>query len=298
MSEWIKSPLGQITDIRVSSVDKKIHKDKSLVKLCNYMNVYTNSYICKGDSFQVGSADSNEISRFLLKPDDVVITKDSETPDDIAIPSIVSESIDNLVCGYHLAILRPNQSMLDGAFLMHKFKLPEIKKYFYQVANGSTRYGLTINDIEDTCIYAPTSLAEQRKIAGILSTVDTVIEKTEATIAKYQATKAGMMQDLFTRGIDPSTGKLRPRQEEAPELYKQSELGWVPKEWEAKPLGEYLQFISYGFTNPMPETESGPHMVTATNIYDGEIQIETSRKTSQTSFDLLSSKSKPSIGDV
>ena len=117
--------------------------------------------------------------------------------------------------------------------------MPEVKKHFFQVANGSTRYGLTIGDIENVQISIPTSLPEQRKIARILSTVDAVIEKTEAAIAKYKAIKSGMMRDLFTRGIDLKTGKLRPRYEDAPELYKQSELGWVPKEWEVVKIGDF-----------------------------------------------------------
>lgn len=78
----------------------------------------------------------------------------------------------------------------------------------------------------------------QRKIADILRTIDDVIENTEAAIDKYQAIKAGMMQDLFTRGIDSKSGKLRPTIDEAPELYKETELGWIPKEWEIATLNE------------------------------------------------------------
>jgi type I restriction enzyme, S subunit len=72
----------------------------------------------------------------------------------------------------------------------------------------------------------------QKKIAKILSTCDEVLEKTEAAIAKYEAIKKGLMHDLFTRGIDLKTGELRPKYEDAPELYKESELGMIPKEWE------------------------------------------------------------------
>jgi type I restriction enzyme S subunit len=88
----------------------------------------------------------------------------------------------------------------------------------------------------------------QQKIAKILSTVDNLIEKTQTLIEKYTAIKQGMMADLFTRGIDmttgdtpnPKGGKLRPSLEDAPELYKQAELGWVPKEWEVKRLEDLL----------------------------------------------------------
>ena len=56
-------------------------------------------------------------------------------------------------------------------------------------------------------------LPQQLKIAKILTTVDNLIEKTEALIAKYQSIKHGMMHDLFTRGID-AKGELRPQQSE------------------------------------------------------------------------------------
>lgn len=89
-------------------------------------------------------------------------------------------------------------------------------------------------------------LPQQQKIASILSTCDEVIEKTEAAIAKYQALKQGMMHDLFTRGIDLKTGKLRQSYQDAPELYKESELGMIPKEWEDTKFENYLIKNLYG----------------------------------------------------
>jgi type I restriction enzyme S subunit len=88
---------------------------------------------------------------------------------------------------------------------------------------------------------------QQQKIAKILSTVDNLIEKTQTLIHKYTAIKQGMMADLFTRGIDmttgPHCGKLRPSVKDSPDLYKQTELGWVPKEWEVKRLENLLSDI-------------------------------------------------------
>lgn len=114
--------------------------------------------------------------------------------------------------------------------LVHKNILPYIK--------GGTRAKLNQNELKQIQIYHPESLDEQLKVSQVLNKVDDVIEKTEAAIDKYQAIKAGMMQDLFTRGIDTKTGKLRPTIEEAPELYKESKLGWIPKEWEIASLSE------------------------------------------------------------
>lgn len=85
-----------------------------------------------------------------------------------------------------------------------------------------------------------TDFCAQRRIAEILSTLDEAIAQTEALIAKHQQIKAGLMHDLFTRGVT-SDGHLRPTREQAPGLYKESPLGWIPKEWEVKRLGDILR---------------------------------------------------------
>lgn len=100
-----------------------------------------------------------------------------------------------------------------------------------------TQVNLNTTIVENFEVYFPTKPI-QTKIAHILSTADAVIEKTQAAIDKYKAIKQGMLHDLFTRGIDLQTGKLHPRYEDAPELYKPSQLGWIPKEWEVKKLGD------------------------------------------------------------
>jgi len=242
MSEWNNNKLSYLVDIRVSNVDKKIHLNKKKIKLCNYMDAYSNDYITSNIRYSEGSADLNELNRFRLILNDVIITKDSETPEDIAVSSVVTEEIENLVCGYHLAILRPRENRINGPFLMHKLKLPQVQKYFFRIASGSTRYGLTIGGIENTELSHP-PLPHQRKIARILTTVDNIIEKTESAIEKYKAIKQGMMHDLFTRGIDVKTGKLRPLYEDAPELYKETELGVVPKDWEVGTL-DMIAFVN------------------------------------------------------
>lgn len=85
----------------------------------------------------------------------------------------------------------------------------------------------------------------QKRIATILTSIDTAIEKTEALIAKYQQIKAGLMHDLFTRGVLPN-GQLRPTREQAPELYQETAIGWFPREWEVKTLRTACDWYSGG----------------------------------------------------
>jgi type I restriction enzyme S subunit len=84
-----------------------------------------------------------------------------------------------------------------------------------------------------------------------------------------------------------------------PEGYKQTEVGVIPEDWLVEPLENFTSFISYGFTNPMPTSISGPSMVTARDINSGRILYESARKTTEEAYkNLLSPKSKPKINDV
>ncbi len=120
-------------------------------------------------------------------------------------------------------------------------------------AVGSTVKGIRIQDYLD--IEAPIAeIDAQPTIARILDTLDTAIHETEAIIAKLKAVKQGLLHDLLTRGID-ANGELRPPRAEAPHLYKESPLGWIPKEWCVKPLSEYTASeITYGIV------QAGPHI--------------------------------------
>ncbi|WP_179105672.1 restriction endonuclease subunit S [Vreelandella utahensis] len=118
--------------------------------------------------------------------------------------------------------------------------------------------------------------ATQRKIARILQTIDQAIEKTEALIDKYQQIKAGLMHDLFTRGIGPD-GQLRPPREQAPELYQETPIGWIPKEWSLTSLGDVVnpaRPVVYGILMPGYGHENGVPVIKVKDINDRMINSE------------------------
>ena len=191
--------------------------------------------------------------------------------------------------------LFPNK-LIDNLFLAYSllFSSNELER----IGTGSTVKGVSLNQLKAHKIEYPSDLPEQRKIARILTTVDAGIEKTEAAIAKYEAIKKGMMADLFTRGIDAATGKLRPRYEDAPELYKETELGWVPKDWDVEPLEEVADFVDYRGKTP-PKSEFGIFLVTARNIKDDVIDYEISKEyIPEYAYEMAMSRGRVNIGDV
>ena len=180
---------------------------------------------------------------------------------------------------------------------MFVLQQPDLKNYFGRVANGSTRYGLTIGDIANAKIKYP-PFAEQRKIEKILTTVDNVIERTEYAISKYKAIKQGMLHDLFTRGIDLATGQLRPRYEDAPELYKESRLGWVPREWEVERM-ENLTIQIVDGTHFTPEyVENGVPFLRVTDIQVDKIDLTHVKFISSEEHLILSKRCNTEKGDI
>ena len=115
MSEWSRVKLAEVAEIRFSNVDKKTILGEVPVRLCNYMDVYGNGgYITNDLPFMEASVSPVEIDRFRVERGDVMLTKDSETPDDIGIPAVVVDDIPNLVCGYHLALIKPRREQIDS----------------------------------------------------------------------------------------------------------------------------------------------------------------------------------------
>lgn len=151
-----------------------------------------------------------------------------------------STNVNQHVC----AIRLPAPSLADAKYLSSIVASPIGENQIFRLNAGGNREGLNYQQLRKFRIpWAPKAI--RARIARILTTLDNLIEKTENLIAKYQAIKQGMMHDLFTRGID-SNGHLRPPQSEAPELYKQAELGWIPKEWEEGTLGSVCRWMSGG----------------------------------------------------
>ena len=188
-------PISEIAKVITSPVDKKSLPDELPVFLCNYTDVYYNSVISKDIDFMGATAKQNEIDRFSLKPEDVVITKDSESADDIGVSTYIESVKDNLLCGYHLTILRPKK-IVDGRFLSYALCHPRIAYNFYRYANGITRFGLTVETYKKVKILLP-PLPEQKAIADLLSTWDEAIEKTERLIQMKEKRFKRFLHDLI-----------------------------------------------------------------------------------------------------
>ena len=154
-------------------------------------------------------------------------------------------------------------------------------------SHGSTMKHIKREELDKYKVVVPADKQEQQRIANILSTCDKVIDKTEETIEKYKQIKAGMMQDLFTRGLDEN-GKLRPTYTQAPDLYKYSkELDrHIPKEWEVRSLSILGEFKN-GLNKDKKCFGHGTKFVNIIDSYKEYLDIDSLDRVETNNNDLL-----------
>ena len=201
---WKMRRLKYATDMRVSNVDKHIKEGEKAVRLCNYVDVYKNDYISEQMNFMRVTATAEEIGRFRLKEGDVLITKDSETWNDIGVPALVTEAASDLISGYHLALLRPQTNELAGGYLLRALQSKNLAYQFHVEAKGVTRYGLSQDSIKSVWLPIP-PFPEQTAIAEYLNEttaeIDEAIDKKQRLIELLKELKPITIAEAVTGKI-------------------------------------------------------------------------------------------------
>lgn len=196
--EWKIRSLADVSVVKPSNVDKKTDPSERPILLCNYMDVYSNDFIDDSLEFMQASATRQEIQTFELKSGDVIITKDSETPYDIAVPAVVpTELSDMIVCGYHLTLIRPIHDVILGEFLAMALQTRIVNSHFVRSANGSTRYGITLSATEEALIPVP-PLEEQRRIVEAYNLSNSRLNDEVNQLMDLEKMRDGLMDDLLS----------------------------------------------------------------------------------------------------
>ena len=263
---WYVRRLCTVAEMRVSHVDKHTKDGEIPVRLCNYVDVYKNNRITQQLTFMLATASEDEVEKFRLHQNDVVITKDSETWDDIGVPALVTEPSNDLISGYHLAILRPRADTL-GSFLFWALQSKPISYQFHVEAKGVTRYGLAHNGIQSVSLPVP-PLEEQAAIVRFLDHADEKIQRyiagKERLIDLLAEQRQAVIHQAVTRGLDPNV------------RLKSSGVEWlgdVPEHWELRRirnLGQAIIGLTYS-PQDIVNKDEGKLVLRASNISGGGI---------------------------
>ena len=249
-----KYKLGDITTVEISGVDKKMKDGEKEIRLCNFVDVYYNWAITAAqyDSFMLATARSNEISKFQLKKGQVALTKDSETRDDIGIPTYIADDFDDVILGYHCALITPNKDILDGRYLNALLQTDYAKKYFACNASGSgQRYALSIEALNSFPVPV-IPLQEQKQIGETFSALDKKIELNRAINQNLEA-MAKQLYDYWFVQFDFPNKDGKPYKSSGGEMVWNEKLKrMIPKEWTNANIYQ-LASISKETVNPQAQ---------------------------------------------
>ncbi|SIN90058.1 restriction endonuclease subunit S [Fibrobacter sp. UWB11] len=230
---------------------RKLGTIASLHARIGWQNLRTTEFLDSGDYYLITGTDFedghvnfdtchyvekkrfNQDANIQLQIGSILITKDGTLGKVAYIDKLNKPA--TLNAGVFNVVVKDEQT--EKKYLFHLLKSPALMNYATIKSTGGTIKHLNQNVLIKFPVISPKDIEEQKHIADILSTCDTVIQNTQKTIDKHKAIKQGMMLDLFTRGLTKD-GKLRPSYKEAPELYKESELGIIPKDWDISDFGD------------------------------------------------------------
>lgn len=201
----------------------------------------------------------------------------------------------NYVASTGFAVLRAVKGN-DPQYILYSILSDDVARQIDSYMVGSNYPAINSSDVRRLQIpgWKP---AQQRRIAEILSTVDEAIEQTEALIAKYQQIKAGLMHDLFTRGVTPD-GRLRPTRAQATHRYKDSPHGWIPKEWDRAHVDELCSdIVDCPHSTPIYGPSGVPCIRTA-DMQPGKLLLDQAYKVTEEEYRERVVRLAPQKGDI
>lgn len=185
--DWDEKTLGELSNLFVGK-----SFTSELSKNGHYVVMDMGSVSPDGSIIDTKLTDS---ARDLLDKDDLIMPKD-----DIGGGLIIGKTAyipcdGKYVCGDHVYRLRFGKGV-DSLFMHYEINFTGTQKRLARKVTGSAQLGLNSKNVSSEIVSIP-SLSEQRKIADCLSSIDDVIAKEKAELAKWQELKKGLLQQMF-----------------------------------------------------------------------------------------------------
>lgn len=237
---WESRKLKYLFTYSLSSVDRHQYDDEKSVNVCHYPDVYHNEKIGSVKNLPTGTCSEEEFQKFKVYPGDILITKDSESRD-IGVACLISDSLIDTVCGYHLGIIRPGDG-LDSGYFFRFLQTQIVKGYFYGECSGITRFSLGKSSVENLALPVPPP--EEQKLISLyldkkIGQIDFLVEKIQRKINLLKEQRESLINRCITKGLDPNVEM------------KDSGIEWIgeiPKHWKLGKLKYLINLITAGAT--------------------------------------------------
>ncbi|EJC7765131.1 TPA: restriction endonuclease subunit S [Escherichia coli] len=253
---WEKNSLDSLFEFK-NGLNTEKEQYGNGYKFVNVMDVFRNDILTESKIIGRVQVTDKQLEGYQLKYGDVLFNRTSETFDEIAIAAIY---LDNAIATFGGFVIRarPKGNQIDPAYSVFLFQSKSYRSQVVKLGQGAIRANIGQKDLARVCILVP-PLAEQKKIAQILSTWDKAISVTEKLLANSQQQKKALMQQLLT-------GKKRLLDENGVRF--SGEWG----KFTLSHFGKCIRGVSYKPENICEnESDNTIRLLRSTNIQNGEL---------------------------
>lgn len=214
----------------------------------------------------IGENDFETLIKNNCSPEigDVLFSKDGTIG-----KTFVYKNLRKIVLLSSIAIIKTNINILNPNFLTEILKSSIFYNQIAGLLSGSALKRIVLRDLKNIILPLP-AIEEQKKISTILTTWDNAIEKTEKLIETKTKLKKALMQQLLT-------GKKRFKEFIKSNEYKQTELGFIPVDWELIEISEIVKDNLYGprFSSKLYNNKGNVKTIRGTDVtLSGKIKYE------------------------
>lgn len=222
------------------------------------------------------------LSRHKLHKDEIVFPRRGE----ISKCALVKQDQEGFLCGTGCLKITIPSKILNPLFIKYYLSKQEIIEWLDSNAVGATMKNLSTVILEKLPVYYPT-LPIQKKIAGILSAYDDLIENNLKRIKLLEEMAQITYEEWFVRlrfpgyestFIDPITG--------------------LPVGWEKRKMSDFCSKVTDGTHDSPKHSAKGYKLVTGKHIIDGFIDFETAYLISEDDHQKIKKRSGLNKGDI
>jgi type I restriction enzyme S subunit len=203
--EWETIRLKHLAIYFLSSVGRNTNLEDRKVKICHYPYAYKNEFIDNQTILDTGTCTEDQFDKFRLKEGQIIITKDSESADDIGVPCYIAEDIDNAICGYHLGTIECVDNQIEPEFLFRFLQSSIVSNFFELTVNGITRFGLGKSTVENLLIPLPSVQVQHeiiQKIKDKTGIINSLNAKVISQLEKLKEYRQSIISEAVTGKID------------------------------------------------------------------------------------------------
>lgn len=212
---WEKVKFGDIAQNITDRIDNP--KESGLRDYIGLEHLDTDEIRIK----RYGLPDEVEATKFLCRKGDIIFGKRRAYLRKLAVTSR------DAVVSAHSMVLRPKEEKVISDFLPWLMQSSQFWKTAFAISEGSLSPTIKWKTLSAQELWIP-SRTEQKKIAEILWSIESTLEKLEQLIQVTEKLKKGFLEELLTKGIGHTE-------------FKKTELGEIPKEWNLVELGCVLK---------------------------------------------------------